>query len=72
MFKNRSFHAVSGETMTEAKSEGVIGEIITLLNNAAILAIESGEERINKKILARIDYLSPTERRRVSERDLIQ
>ncbi|MEI8062418.1 MAG: TniB family NTP-binding protein, partial [bacterium] len=54
------------------KSEGVIGEIITLLNNAAILAIESGEERINKKILARIDYLSPTERRRVSERDLIQ
>ena len=54
------------------KSEGVIGEIITLLNNAAILAIESGEERINKKIIARIDYLSPTERRRVSERDLIQ
>ena len=54
------------------KSEGIIGEIITLLNKAAILAIESGEERINKKILARIDYLSPTERRRVSERDLIQ
>ena len=54
------------------KSEGIIGEIITLLNKAAILAIESGEEWINKKILARIGYLSPTERRRVSERDLIQ
>lgn len=54
------------------KSEGTIGEIITLLNKAAILAIESGEERISKENLARIDYLSPTERRRASERDLIQ
>ncbi len=54
------------------KSEGTIGEIITLLNKAAILAIESGEERISKENLARIDYLSPTERRRISERDLIQ
>lgn len=54
------------------KSEGIIGEIITLLNRAAILAIESEEEMINKKILAKIDYLSPAERRRASERDLIE
>jgi chromosomal replication initiation ATPase DnaA len=54
------------------KSEGTIGEIITLLTKAAIIAIESGEEVINKKVLAHIDYLSPTERRRISERDLIQ
>lgn len=53
------------------KCEGTIGEIITLLTKAAILAIESGEEMINKKILARIDYLSPSERRRAFERDLI-
>ena len=51
------------------KSEGTIGEIITLLTKAAVLAIESGEEVINKKILARIDYLSPSERRRSFERD---
>lgn len=51
------------------KSEGTIGEIITLLTNAAVLAIESGEEMINKKILARIDYKSPSERRRSFERD---
>lgn len=31
------------------KSEGTIGEIMTLLTKAAILAIESGEELINKK-----------------------
>ncbi|MCX7117864.1 MAG: TniB family NTP-binding protein, partial [Legionellales bacterium] len=54
------------------KCEGTIGEIITLLTKAAILAIESGEEMINKKILARIDYLSPSERRRAFERDLIE
>lgn len=54
------------------KCEGTIGEIITLLTKAAILAIESGEEMINKKILARIDYLSPNERRRAFERDLIE
>ncbi len=51
------------------KSEGTIGKIITLLTNVAVLAIESGEEMINKKILARIDYKSPSERRRSFERD---
>ena len=54
------------------KSEGTIGEIITLLTKAAILAIESGEEMINKKILTRMDYLSPSERLRAFERDLIE
>ena len=52
------------------KSEGTIGEIMTLLTKAAILAIELGEEMINKKILAQIDYQSPTERRRTFERSL--
>ncbi len=54
------------------KSEGTIGEIITMITKAAIIAIESGEEMINKKILVRVDYLSPTERRRTFERDLIE
>ncbi|HFD0819971.1 TPA: TniB family NTP-binding protein [Legionella pneumophila] len=50
------------------KSEGTIGEMMTLLSKAAILAIESSEEMINKKILAKIDYQSPTERQRTFER----
>ncbi|CAM4416888.1 MAG: hypothetical protein LEGION0403_FIIPPAGN_02703 [Legionella sp.] len=50
------------------KSEGTIGEMMTLLAKAAILAIEFGEEMINKKILAQVDYQSPTERRRTFER----
>jgi hypothetical protein len=52
------------------KSEGTIGEITTLLIRAAIIAIESGEEAINRKILALVDYESPTERRRKFEREL--
>ncbi|PJD90078.1 MAG: transposase [Legionella sp.] len=49
------------------KSEGTIGEMMTLLSKAAVLAIESSEEMINKKILAKIDYQSPTERQRTFE-----
>lgn len=52
------------------KSEGYIGEIITLLTNAAILAIETGEETINKKILAKVEYVTPTEKQRFSERNI--
>jgi hypothetical protein len=53
------------------KSEGTIGEMMTLLSKAAaVLAIESSEEMINKKILAKIDYQSPTERQRTFERAL--
>jgi hypothetical protein len=51
------------------KSEGTIGEITSLLTRAAIIAIESGGEAINRKILALVDYESPTERRRKFERD---
>jgi hypothetical protein len=36
---------------------------------AAIFAIKSGDETINRKILAAVDYESPTERRRKFERD---
>ena len=52
------------------KSEGTIGEIITLLSKAAILAIEAGEECIDLKLLMQTDYDSPTERRNKFEREL--
>jgi hypothetical protein len=54
------------------KSEGTIGEIITLITKAALIAIQSGEETINKAVLSRVDYLSPTERKRVFERQLVK
>lgn len=48
-----------------AMSEGTIGEISTLINLAAILAIESGEERITSEILNRCGYVSPSDRKKV-------
>lgn len=52
------------------RSEGTIGEIVTLLARAAILAVECGQEFINLSLLHRVDYESPTERRKRFEREL--
>jgi len=54
-----------------ARTESTIGEIAMLLMGAAIIAIESGEEAINGKTLARVDYDSPTQRRQKFERGIV-
>jgi hypothetical protein len=53
------------------RSEGTIGELTRLLTTAAIAAVESGEERINRRTLVMADYAGPTERRRLFERELM-
>ena len=50
--------------------EGTIGELATLLTDAAVVAIETGEESINQHTLALATYAGPTERRRLFEREL--
>jgi Cdc6-like AAA superfamily ATPase len=52
------------------KTEGTIGEMVTLLKNAAQRAIETGEECINLKILSKVNYLSPSERRKLYKLEL--
>jgi hypothetical protein len=52
------------------RSEGTIGELARLLTDAAVAAIDSGEEAINQRTLVMADYLGPTERRRLFERKL--
>lgn len=52
------------------RSEGTIGELTRLLTDAAIAAVDSGEECINTKALLMADYAGPTERRRLFEREL--
>jgi len=52
------------------RSEGTIGELTALLTDAAVAAIESGEEAINSRTLLLSDYDGPTERRRLFEREL--
>ncbi|MBV8611562.1 MAG: TniB family NTP-binding protein, partial [Singulisphaera sp.] len=53
-----------------ARSEGTIGEISRLVTAAAVAAVETGEEAIDRKTLMLADYESPTERRRSFEREL--
>lgn len=52
------------------RCEGTIGELTALLTDAAIAAIESGEECINQRTLLLATYQGPTERRRTFEREL--
>lgn len=52
------------------RCEGTIGELTALLSEAAIAAIESGEETINQRTLLLAEYAGPTERRRMFEREL--
>lgn len=54
-----------------ARSEGTIGELARLLTTAAIAAVESGEESINHRTLLMADYVGPTERRSLFERELL-
>ncbi len=53
------------------RTEGVLGEIVTLLSKAAEKAIASGEECINEALLDETSYNSPTERRKIMERALV-
>ena len=52
------------------RSEGTIGEVAHLLTDAAVAAIESGEEAINQRTLLMAPYTGPAERRRLFEREL--
>ncbi|MGW4719476.1 TniB family NTP-binding protein [Nocardia sp. NPDC004260] len=52
------------------RCEGTIGELAALLAEAAVVAIESGEEAINQRTLLAAGYAGPTERRRTFEREL--
>lgn len=54
-----------------ARSEGTIGELARLLTAAAVAAVESGEERISHRTLTIADYVGPSERRRLFERELL-
>jgi hypothetical protein len=53
-----------------ARCEGTIGELTSLLTDAAVAAIDSGEEAINQRTLSLASYAGPTERRRLFECEL--
>jgi hypothetical protein len=47
-------------------SEGILGEVVSMVTRAAILAISTGEERISTKTLDDIGFIAPSDRRRVA------
>lgn len=52
------------------RSEGTIGELTSLLTEAAVAAVDSGEESINHRTLTLAEYDGPSVRRRKFEREL--
>jgi hypothetical protein len=50
-----------------ALSEGTIGELSILLNRAAAQAIRTGHEQIDLQIVAKTNYIPPSERRKQTE-----
>lgn len=65
---------LSGDEMTGyllARCEGTIGELAMLLTAAAVAAVETGEEAINRRALTVADYTGPSDRRRQFERELL-
>ena len=73
-FPLRRPSAIATPDMAEyllTRSEGTIGELTHLLTDAAIAAIETGEETINQRTLLLASYVGPTERRRCFERELV-
>ena len=45
-------------------SEGYLGDISSLVVDAAVKAVETGQEKIDKKILDRIGWVAPSDRRK--------
>ena len=68
----RPSHLATGEMARYllTRSEGTIGELARLLTDAAVTAIESGQEAINQRTLLMADYTGPSQRRRLFEREL--
>jgi len=49
-----------------AASEGILGEVVTIVTRAAVLAIASGDEAITMEMLDGIGFIPPAERRRAA------
>jgi hypothetical protein len=47
-------------------SEGILGEVVSIVTRAAILAILTGQECISARLLDETGFIAPSERRRVA------
>jgi hypothetical protein len=44
-------------------SEGILGEVVTIVTRAAVAAVASGRERILPDMLDTLGFIAPSERR---------
>ena len=56
--------ALAGRILTA--SEGVLGEIVTLVTMGAAVAVTSGEEAITEYVLDRTGFVAPSRRKRIA------
>jgi Bacterial TniB protein len=47
-------------------AEGILGEVISIVQRAAVRAVTSGSEAIGAKLIDEIGFISPSQRRRVA------
>ncbi len=52
------------------RTDGILGEMVNLLRQAAITAIRDGREKIDARLLRCTEYRSPTERRQMMARKI--
>ena len=66
--KSSNLHDTTMASQLLSMSEGYIGELSMLLNEAAIYAIKNGFEAITIKVLKSIDWVAPSSRKRQLDR----
>jgi hypothetical protein len=49
-----------------SSSEGILGEIVSIVTRAAVRVINSGTESITADLLEQIGFIAPSQRRRVA------
>jgi hypothetical protein len=55
---------LAGKILSAA--EGILGEVVTIVTRAAVLAVTTGTEAISAKMIAESGFISPSQRRRVA------
>jgi hypothetical protein len=68
LMNESGLHDVSLATKIYSMSEGCLGEISTLLTQAAVRAVKTGKERIDAKLLDSLNWVSPSNRKRQIDR----
>lgn len=71
LLKRSNLNAPSISDKILVRSEGIFGEIATVVRRASEEAIRNKSEQITEDIIEKLDYHSPTERRNIFAREIV-